>query len=306
MNSFVEPSLVQNLIRRRPSITLIRHQAPMLLAWSRVYARSLLPFMRNEANPTRFRAESTLVPMPDSALVSAYAEWCGAGERYADAIPPHMFCQWGMPLALSVVEQSRYDVTGIINQGLKMRVNGELPRGRDLVARAELVDMEEHPDRAVLSVRVCTGTSSQPNLVETVLHTVFMHSPRGGRSGKLKGFRPAAGTEWQPVGSWRACPDDGLDFALLTGDFNPIHWMESAGRKSPFGSTVLQGMGAFARSYECLRRAHTVREIEVQFQRPVLLPSGELAVEFAAESSGWNYLRVVDGDRRARLSGRFR
>lgn len=278
----------------------------MIRAWSRVFARSLLPFMRHEANPQRFRAQSTLVPTPDDVLVSAYVDWSGGGERYHDSIPPHMFCQWGMPLALSVVEQSRYDVTGIINQGLSMRVHGELPRGTDLLAQAELIAMEERSGRANLSVRVTTGTSSRPNLVETVLHTMFILAPAGGRQGMTRGFRAAPGVRWEAAGSWQACPDDGLNFALLTGDFNPIHWVESAGKKSPFGSTVLQGMGAFARSFECLRESRPIRDIEVQFQRPVLLPSGELRVEYTAADAGWQLLRLVDTDRRARLSGRFR
>jgi len=278
----------------------------MIRAWSRVYARSLLPFMRHEANPQRFRAQSMLVPTPDDALVSAYAEWSGASARYPDHIPPHMFCQWGMPLALSVVEQSRYDVTGIINQGLSMRIHGELPRGCDLLAQAELVSMEERSGRANLSVRVTTGTMNRPNLVETVLHTMFMLAPVSGRQAMSRNFRAAPGVSWEGAGSWQACPDDGLNFALLTGDFNPIHWVESAGKKSPFGSTVLQGMGAFARSFECLRERQRIRDIEVQFQRPVLLPSGELKVEYAAADAGWRMLRLVDGDRRARLSGRFR
>ena len=278
----------------------------MIRAWSRVYARSLLPFMRHEANPQRFRTQTTFVPALDDELVSAYAEWSGAGARYAEHIPPHMFCQWGMPLALSVVEQSRYDVTGIINQGLSMRVHGHLPRGQDLTAQADLISMEERSGRANLAVRVTTGTASRPNLVETVLHTMFMLAPVGGRQGMNRNFRPAPGASWETAGHWQAGPDDGLNFALLTGDFNPIHWVESAGRKSPFGTTVLQGMGAFARSYECLREQRPIREIEVIFQRPILLPSGRLSVEYVKADAGWQLLRLVDGDRRARLSGRFR
>lgn len=292
--------------RRRPSLTFIRHQGPMIRAWSRVYARSLLPFMKQEANPQRFRAQSAVVPVLDDELVTAYVDWSGASGRYPDTIPPHMFCQWGMPLALSVVEQSRYDVTSIINQGLSMRVRGELPRGVELQASADLVSMEERSGRANLSIRIITGTAGRPNLVETILHTTFILQASGGRQGLTRGFRAAPGVKWESSGSWQACPDDGLDFAVLTGDFNPIHWVESAGKNSPFGSTVLQGMGAFARSYECLSQHGRVKEIEVQFQRPVLLPSGLLVVEHTPAEGGWQLLRLVDGDRRARLSGRFR
>lgn len=278
----------------------------MIRAWSRVYAKSFFPFMRREENPRRFRPLKTVIPAPDNALVTAYTEWCGATGRYARDIPPHMFCQWGLPLVLSVIEQSRYDVTGIINQGLCMRVFGELPRDQELVACAELESMEESHGRANLKVKVVTGTRSQPRLVEALLHSTFILSANPGRSGMNRSIKPALDASWESAGSWRAEPDDGFQFALLTGDFNPIHWVESAGKKSPFGSTVLQGFGAFARSYERLSAVRPLREIEVQFQRPVLLPSSELNVEFARTESDWSVLRLFDGNRRVRLSGRFR
>jgi acyl dehydratase len=278
----------------------------MIRTWSRVYAKAVLPFMRNEANPSEFTPLTATIPALDDGLVSAYADWSGASGRYPDHIPAHMFCQWGLPLAIQVIEQTRYDITTIINQGLSMRVHGELPRGVPLLVRAEMVSVEEQGGRANLVTRVVTGTEARPRLVETLLHSTFILASGRARNSLNRAPR-LAGANWLSAGQWRADPDDGLNFAVLTGDFNPIHWVESAGKKSPFGTTVLQGMGAFARSFETLRADQPIREIEVQFQRPVLLPSGALDVQRArSEGSDWQALRLVDGEGRVRLSGRFR
>lgn len=277
----------------------------MLRTWGRVYAKALLPFMHHESNPTTFEPLTAEIPAPDAALVAAYAEWCGAGDRYGPFIPPHMFCQWGLPQAIRVIEQSRYDVAAIINQGVRMCVHGPLPQGRTLLTHTEIVSLEEDETRASLAVRMITGTRAQPELVEAVMYSTFLLAPGRNRNGLLRSAK-VADAQWQQAGRWQAVAGDGFRFALLTGDFNPIHWMESAGKKSPFGGTVLQGFGALARSYECLRAQHEIAEIEVQFQRPVLMPSGLLDVEYTPQGEGWFALRLRDGDQRVRLSGRFR
>ena len=261
--------------------------------------------MHNETNPNAFVPLTAEIPAPDPALVAAYADWCGAGARYGAFIPPHMFCQWGLPLAIRVIEQSRYDVAAIINQGVRMSVHGPLPLGQTLLTRTDIVSLEEDDTRANLAVRMVTGTHAQPTLVEAVMYSTFLLAPGRSRNAMLRSVK-VADAEWQHAGRWEAVAGDGFRFALLTGDFNPIHWMESAGKKSPFGGTVLQGFGALARSYERLREQHEIREIEVQFQRPVLMPSGPLDVEYTALDEGGYALRLRDADQRVRLSGRFR
>ena len=58
--------------------------------------------------------------------------------------------------------------------------------------------------------------------------------------------------DWKTQGQWYATQHDGFKFALLTGDFNPIHWISLAGKLSAFKMKVLHGFGMFVRSYEQL------------------------------------------------------
>ena len=43
---------------------------------------------------------------------------------------------------------------------------------------------------------------------------------------------------WKTMGEWSATADDGFKFALLTGDFNPIHWVGPLAKLSSFGQKV--------------------------------------------------------------------
>lgn len=288
------------------SLALILHQGQMIRTWGRVFAKSFLPFVRNGQNPEKFQSLASIIPAPADELVTAYADWSGAPGQYPDSLPPHMFCQWSLAPAIQVIEQSRYNVAEVVNQGVTMRMHGPLPRDQSLVVRASLESLKETEGRADLAVKVVTGTRETPKLVEAILHVAFMLDSPSRRSAAVRALKPAPDSEWDNVGSWQAGPKDGFHFAVLTGDFNPIHWLESAGKKSPFGRTVLQGLGMLARTYEQLKGHIEFKEIDVRFQRPVPLPSGNLHVEYAPALNGGHVIRLVDENRRVRLSGHCR
>ena len=75
-------------------------------------------------------------------------------------------------------------------------------------------------------------------------------------------------------------PDSaGLDFAKLTGDFNPIHWLAPYARASGFRAVILHGFSTFARSIEALNRSRFAGDpskltvIDARFSRPLVLPA---------------------------------
>ncbi|WP_373925031.1 MaoC/PaaZ C-terminal domain-containing protein [Duganella vulcania] len=113
--------------------------------------------------------------------------------------------------------------------------------------------------------------------------------------------------EWRTAGAWRAEAGDGLRFALLTGDFNPIHWCGPLARRSLFGGLVLHDFGSLARSIETLAPG-SYTELDVRFLRPVALPSGALSVQLArqADADGWRALRLAGASDAVHLAGRLR
>ena len=70
----------------------------------------------------------------------------------------------------------------------------------------------------------------------------------------------------------------GLDFAKLTGDINPIHWIPAYARMSGFKNTILHGFSTMARAMEAVRRHRVptgkfISKFEVEFRRPLVLPA---------------------------------
>jgi acyl dehydratase len=78
---------------------------------------------------------------------------------------------------------------------------------------------------------------------------------------------------------WRVGSDAGMAFAVLTGDFNPVHWMRPYARALGFKSKILHGFATLARALEGLNRAlyagavDRIRTVDVRFTRPLCLPA---------------------------------
>jgi acyl dehydratase len=125
-------------------------------------------------------------------------------------------------------------------------------------------------------MRLVTGTRSAPDAMTADL---FVHiplakkGPRGPREPKVV---PADATE---IAALDIDARAGLDFALLTGDFNPIHWIRPYARAAGFRSTILHGFGTLARTVEALNRARfsgnpaLLTTIDARFVKPLVLPA---------------------------------
>lgn len=265
---------------------LLRHHGAMVRTIASLLLHSAIPHARAPAQARAGAVRPTsptttverIISAPAPALVARYLDWCGAQGRYTNELPPHMVSQWGLPLVGKLLLQLPYQLASVINQGVTLRANGPLPRGVKLHLKAWLESVEEVAGRAKVTVAILTGTAQQPDLVEARLRMSFILP--GKRPPRAESARPPE-PRWQAVGSWQADARDGLRFALLTGDFNPIHWCSPLARRSVFKGTVLHGFGSLVRSYETLQPG-VFNEIDVRFVKPVPLPSGPLQVELAA------------------------
>lgn len=284
-------------------LSLALEQAPALATLGRIAIRSVLPAGLSRHNPGSFTPVSVVVPAPADRLVSCYAEWSGAGDRYIEVLPPHLFSHWALPAAARVLEQTRYNLASIVNLGMAMRINAPLPRGTPLHLTAQITSLKESRLWARVSVQVASGTAQRPDAVIATLQFLFILAD-GEREGTRSTMQQP---QWSTAGCWSAARDDGFRFALLTGDFNPIHWSGLAGRLSPFRRTVLQGMGMLACSFECLADAGPIAEINVRFLKPVVLPSAELRVQHSApDGAGWRALRLAGDAECTHMAGRYR
>ncbi|NHB57168.1 protein dehydratase [Acinetobacter sp. 194] len=225
-------------------------------------------------------AVDKVIAAPKNDLVDAYIHWSGASiEKYRTTLPAHMVSQWGLSIASDLVLQSVYPLANVINQGLSLHIYGELPRDTPLKIHANIESIQEIEGIARIAVKITTGTEKQPHLVDTIVHMAFL-LPNFKKSKSNKSIQTL---EWKTVGHWRASAHDGLKFAMLTGDFNPIHWIKLVGMLSPFKNKVLHGFGMLVRSYECL--PDEIKYLDVRFTKPVNLPSAKLSVQIASQDN---------------------
>jgi hypothetical protein len=236
-------------------------------------------------------------------LIEHYVRWSNAPlERYRDHLPPHLVSQWCLPLVTDLLLQTGYPVMRVINQGVTLNIHGKLPRHQPLQVEAKFQSVTQHNGMTRVSVNIMTGTKEAPHLVETVLHMAFL-LPNYKKPPKAAREKDTA--QWQTVGTWQTSRHDGLKFALLTGDFNPIHWIGLAAKASAFGKKVLHGFGMLVRSYELLPDQN-IQSIDVRFLRPVGLPSSPLSVQIASDAKNGHLIRLLGDKDQVHFAGRYR
>jgi len=238
----------------------------------------------------RFRAKTALAtPTPEiveeiaplpADLVKDYVRHVGGDPgAYRGTLPAHLFPQWGFPLAARTLRGIPYPMQKVLNGGCRLEQKAPLPAGQPLIARARLEDIDDDGRRAVLHQVVVTGTRDVP---EAVIGHMYAIVPLGAPNGEKK--KEKREPERVPDGArelaYFSLPADaGLAFAMLTGDFNPVHWVKPYAKAFGFRSTILHGFSTMARAIEALNRARfagavdRLATIDVKFTKPLVLPA---------------------------------
>lgn len=241
-----------------------------------------------------------IIPAPHRKLVDAYIAWSGAPvSRYIETLPPHMVSQWGLSIATELLLQTPFNLVNVINQGTTFKIYGDLPRNQELLVNVGFDSVSDQDGLARLNIKITTGTLEQPILVDALMHMSFILP----HYQKKKKTHAIDSKKWESIGTWKTSPHDGLKFALLTGDFNPIHWIGLAGKLSSFKMKVLHGFGMLVRTYELLPQP--IKHFDVRFLRPVPLPSQPLDVQVVTSTELSKPFRLIDPTGVQHLLGAF-
>lgn len=225
----------------------------------------------------------TVEPLPPGLIKDYIRHVGGDPSAYKGLVPAHLFPQWAFPLASRTLKGVPYPLFKVLNGGCKIQINEHVPAGATLRARARLEGIDDNGRRAVLHQRVVTGTDENPNALIADLYAIVVHDKKTrekngitGPSKKKEKVRvPDDGEE---IARWKLRADAGLDFAKLTGDFNPVHWVAPYAKAFGFRNTILHGFSTMARTIESLQRTifagsiHKLQSFDVQFTEPLVLP----------------------------------
>jgi len=229
------------------------------------------------------------LPPRSEELVRAYVRHVGGDPaHYRGRLPPHFVPQWGFDLAGRALAQAGYPLTRVINAGFRFESYEPIPSGETLFVKARLESVEDDGRRAKLVARVITGTHHASEALVAEWRT-YVPLASGGKKGEgaktgANGSTPGRPQITVPVSAreiayFRLKKDAGLDFAKLTGDINPIHWVPALARAAGFRSCILHGFSTFARAHEAIVRnvfsgdANAIRAMEGRFTRPLVLPA---------------------------------
>ncbi len=261
----------------------VRHlfrQGPMIATLLRTAARSVrgrIRKVRSELPALPGPVLDATVPPRYRRLVDDFIRHVGGDPGwYAGATPPHMFPQWGFPLLARVLRDVPYDVSRMLNAGCRLEVRRQLPANEPLLLQARLEEVDDDGRRAIVKQRLVTGTESAPEALICRVDAIVRLRRSEGGAAKPK---PTVPEDARELDRWHLPKRSGLRFALLTGDFNPIHWISLYARLSGFPSVILHGFSTMARAVETLNRTlwsgrpECLQAIEVRFVRPVVLPA---------------------------------
>lgn len=228
------------------------------------------------ASPGPTLTQKIAPPPPD--LVSDYVAHVGGDPgAYAGLVPHHLFPQWAFPLLSQTLKDLPYDLSKVLNAGVTVTMNAPLRADAEWTLTACLANVDEDDKRVLLTQRVTTGPADRPDALVAEVRALIPKK-RKGPKGPKKEPTPVPDDATQ-IGWWDLPADAGRDFAVLTGDFNPIHWIPPAARAAGFKGCILHGFGTLARAIEGVIAAHAdgdpagLASVDVRFARPVVLPS---------------------------------
>ena len=233
----------------------------------------------NEIPPTPGREFSQVVAPRSNKLIDDYIRHCGGSPSwYRGVVPAHLFPQWGFPLQAKTLDAIPYDLTKVLNGGCRIEVNAPLPRNQPLHLRAWLEDIDDNGSRAVIKQKMVTGTADQPDCVVTTTYAIVPLKHKKGEKKKKK-ERPGVPADAREIGQFKLHANSGWEFAVLTGDFNPVHWVPPYAKAAGFKNTILHGFATLGRSIESMNKnqwsgdPRWLKTVDVRFTRPVILPA---------------------------------
>ncbi|MGH7803307.1 MAG: hypothetical protein ACREQJ_03090, partial [Candidatus Binatia bacterium] len=161
----------------------IFRQGPVLAALGGAMAGAVASrFRPPAAEPHAGAAASVTIDPPARDLVDDFVRRSGGEPSvWKGTVPPHLFPQWGFPLAAKVLRGLPYPIWRVLNAGCAMTVNAPLPADRKLRVTARLESLDASDRRAVLRTRIETGPEER---ADALVCDLFAYVPlRGGGAG---------------------------------------------------------------------------------------------------------------------------
>ncbi|SDI05362.1 MaoC family dehydratase [Pseudomonas panipatensis] len=245
--------------------------------------------MRGRTLPSRgLRCPVTV----DPAHLARYRQLCGFSDDHL--LPPTYPHILAFSLQLGLLTDARFPfpLLGLVHLENRIRVLRPLGGLGPFNASVRVTDLQAHDKGVTFSL--ITQLHDQLGLLwEGDSRLLF-------RGLRLDGPPPtreeAAELPQQAIAQWDCPADIGRRYARVAGDYNPIHLSAPSARLFGFPHAIAHGLWNKARSLAALgeRLPSAGYQVEVRFQKPVLLPARVTLLASASAPSGQFSLRGAE------------
>ena len=216
--------------------------------------------------------------------LAAYRQVCGfADSPVLPGTYPHVLA-FGLQMQLLTDKQFPFPLLGLIHLSNRIRIHRPLGGVSHLMVGVHANNLQPHAKGATFDI-VTTVQDSLGLLWEAESRMLC-------RGVKLEGTphddHVSATGDVSELARWKAPADIGRRYARVSGDYNPIHLSALTAKLFGFPQAIAHGLWNTARTLAALHEhlpAANV-EIDVEFKKPVRLPSEVVLLSSAAGSSG--------------------
>ena len=216
--------------------------------------------------------------------VAAYRKVCGFSDSpMLPATYPHILA-FGVQMQLLTAPSFPFPLLGLIHLSNRIRLHRPLGGVSHLWISVHAQNLKPHPKGATFDI-VTTARDALGLLWEAQSRMLC-------RGVKLEGAATDAAlptpTHVSELTRWTAPADIGRRYARVSGDYNPIHLSALTAKLFGFPQAIAHGLWNKARTLAALAEHLPAAniEIDVEFMKPVRLPSEVILISSAAGSSG--------------------
>ncbi|MDA8483673.1 acyl dehydratase [Pseudomonas resinovorans] len=225
----------------------------------------------------------------DAGHLARYRSVCGFSDKgLLPATYPHILA---FPLQMRLLTDPRFPfpLLGLVHLENRIRVLRALGGFGPFTVSVEAADLQPHEKGVTFSL--ITRLEDQLGLVWEGDSRILFRGLR--LSGQPEARAAVENLPLDHLDQWYADANIGRRYARVAGDYNPIHLAAASARLFGFPRAIAHGLWNKARSLAALEIHLPAAgyEVEVRFQKPVLLPAEVTLLASAPGPSGQLALR---------------
>lgn len=229
----------------------------------------------------------------DPKHLARYRQVCASADSpYLPPVYPHVLA-FALQMQLLTDRRFPFPLLGLVHLENRIRVLRPLGGLGPFQISVQVTDLQPHDKGATFSL--ITRLEDQLGLLWEGDSRILCRALRLDGQAPARAEQPPL--ELTPLADWAAPADAGRRYARVAGDYNPIHLYAVTARLFGFPRAIAHGLWNKARSLAALHDhlPQAGYEVEVRFQKPVLLPT-HVALQAREPGASGQFRLIGEGD----------